>query len=625
MTESSKHGSLFSDFPKSSKKDWIRAIETDLKGISLESLTRHTFEGFPVPPVFTKEDVIDLEYLDSHPGEYPFSRGLHKGKNHWLIRQDFLFTDARETNKRVKNAISKGAQAIGFRFRASDKISKSVFENLFKDLRLSEFPVFFEDRSFNGIKNTNEFIEALEALEIDPLDIQGGFEQDLLYQHLLRKGAWSGTEIQDITLKLLEKHRQVFQNFRPILINGYGFSNLTTSITHELAFCLAEGTEYLSWIHGSGINEAFPINFIGFTMGIGPNFFMEIAKLRALRLLWTRIIESFDKNNSSGGRVFITSRPCSWNKTKYDPHTNILRYTSEILSAALGGADAISTLPFDEPLDQRSAMAERISRNAQVLLKEESYLDRICDPSGGSYYIENLTHIIAEEAWNLFQEIEQEGGFINAVESGWIPGHISKLQSQRDADIFNRKTILLGTNHYPNPDETLGTLHAKPGGQDPDHDAPDIPGWIQPYRGAEKFEVLRQKAEEFSGGRPTAVLFPFGAPARRSARVSFSANFLGCGGFFIEDLTGIASVEEGVEACLKIKPEIIVFCSSDEEYPRTLPALVDKIGTHPLLIVAGDPGAHGNDLKKIGIRFFIHQKSDVFSLLQSIQQSIGVE
>jgi len=625
MTESSKPEKLFSEFSKSTREEWIRTIEADLHGKSLESITRHTFEGFPVPPVFTSADMTGLEYLNTLPGEYPFSRGINHEKNQWSIRQDIDIETAIDSGTHAKNALLKGAQEIGFNFKPFQKITPSIFESLLKDMQNHDHPVYFHMPVPDCLHDIRALTAALRNLQLDPKIFRGGFETDPLYQYLVSDRSVSPEDIQNTIRYLLKTHEQELPNFKMLMINGHGFGDLTTSITHELAFSLAAGTEYLSWILSSNGNRSFPQNFMGFTMGIGPNFFMEIAKIRALRLLWSRIVSSFDERFLSGGMVCINSRSCSWNKTKYDSHVNILRYTAEALSAALGGANSICTYPFDHPLGTGSLLAERIARNAQILFKEESHLEHVCDPAGGSYYIENLTHTIAEHAWQLFQDIEQQGGFLKSIQSGHIRETITKLQSQRDVEIFNRKTVLLGTNHYPNQNELYRDLHSQGVKQKSPETTPDPSGFQKPYRGAERFEILRKKTEERTGGRPEVVLFPFGHPAKRAARITFISNFMGSGGFQIHDLTGMASLEEGIRFCLKKKPEIIVFCSSDEEYPEVLPGIVDKLRIHPVLIVAGHPEKQTDALKKMGIRFFIHQKSDVFMTLQSIQQSIGIK
>ncbi len=618
MAEKANDHILYDTFPPRSKSEWINAIRKDLKGKGIEQLTRQTFEGFKVPPVFTLEDLDHIEWLDQLPGSFPFVRGTKTHSNNWAIRQDINASDPELANQKARAAIHSGTGEVGFRLSGIRSEPGSVFNILLRDIDISRISVVFQTDALSP-EIIKAFARIIKERKLSVDQISGGFEYDPL-SDLATGGLRPGKNLQTQVLDQLRLGAEMLPGCNLLQINGHLFSDLGTSVVHELAFSLALGVEYLSWISDSHLNFATTTNTLAFKMGIGPNFFMEIAKLRTLRFLWSKILSAYKMNHEKYSGIHIYSAPSTWNKTKSDPHVNMLRYTTEALSAALGGADSINISPFDEPLSGPSEFSERIARNTQILFKEESYLNRIADPGGGSYYIENLTNQLADEAWNIFLGIEQEGGYLKALSTGSIQKTILDLQQSRENSIANRKTILLGTNHYPNSHETL-----KPSKTFKEEEGDDSGPVIKKFRGAAKFESLREISGRQSKGRPRVFLFPFGNPVMRTVRVGFASNFFGCGGYMVENLTGIESTSEGLNRCNKEKPEVVVFCSSDEEYAQVLPGLLGKFSSNPLFIVAGHPEKDIENLENKGVRYFIHLKSNVLKTLQSVHNALGVK
>jgi methylmalonyl-CoA mutase len=359
-----------------------------------------------------------------------------------------------------------------------------------------------------------------------------------------------------------------------------------------------------------------------FVFAVGSNYFMEIAKLRAARMLWAKIVDAYKPKDKNYCKTFIHVVTSTWNKTLYDPYVNMLRSTTEAMSAALGGADSITVNPFDSVYKDSDEFSERIARNIQIILKEEAHFDKVSDPAGGSYYIENLTNSIAEKAWELFINIQEKGGFLEAFKEGYIQDIIDETVQKRDMNIAMRKEVILGTNQYPNfaekADKDLNTdrifsVSTKVG---------VIGKPLKLYRGAEVFEQLRLRTDraEFT---PKVFLLKAGNLAMRQARAQFAANFFGCAGFDIEDNLGYDKLENGVNDAFKYAANIVVLCSSDEEYELLAPEAYKLLDSNAILVIAGNPACK-EKLEEIGIKYFIHVKTNLLESLTMFQKTLGI-
>jgi methylmalonyl-CoA mutase len=312
----------------------------------------------------------------------------------------------------------------------------------------------------------------------------------------------------------------------------------------------------------------------------------------------------------------------TWNKTVYDPHVNLLRTQTEAMSAVLGGADSITVLPFDTAYEQPTEFGERIARNQQILLKEEAYMDKIIDPAAGSYYIEQLTDMIAQNAWSLFLEVQDKGGYSAAFKVGFIQEKINATLADSEKAIATRRINILGTNQFPNFNE-IGAEKVQI------EEAVDCgcgnhgTEKLLPVRGATQFETLRF-ATEGATKRPKAFMLTIGNLAMRLARAQFSCNFFACAGYEVVDNLGFATVEEGVKAALEANADIIVICSSDDEYAELAPAAYALAKGKAEFVVAGAP-ACTDDLKAIGIEHFVNVKTNVLDMLNSFNSKLGIK
>ena len=409
-----------------------------------------------------------------------------------------------------------------------------------------------------------------------------------------------------------------------LTIGGTLFNNAGSNIVQELGFSLAAANELMAKLTERGCDATLVAKNLVFNLAIGGNYFMEIAKIRAARMLWSKIAEQYKPSCDCALKAYINSTSSTWNKSIFDPYVNMLRTTTETMSAAIAGADSISTAPFDVTFKQADDFSYRIARNQQLLLKEESYLDKIVDPAAGSYYIENLTDSIAQYAWQQFLAVEEKGGFAKAIREGYVQDEIAKTAQQRDMDIATRKTTILGTNQYPNLTETMNAKIEKKSCCCCHCEKGDEVKVLEPYRGAEAFEQLRLATEQ-SGRRPKVFLLTYGNLAMRRARSGFATNFFGVAGYEIVDNNGFATAEEGVKAALEQKADIVVLCSSDDEYAEITEQACNLLkGKVKSIVLAGFPKEMVETYKGYGVDEFIHVKTNVLESLTGFQKLFGI-
>ena len=323
--------------------------------------------------------------------------------------------------------------------------------------------------------------------------------------------------------------------------------------------------------------------------------------------------------------MIVHSETNRYNKTIYDPFVNMLRSQTEAMSAVLGGAYSVTVLPFNAVYEDSTEFSERIARNQQLLLKEESHFDKIADPSAGSYYIESLTESIADEAWKLFLTIQEKGGFIAAFKEGFIQTQIKSMAAERNKRVAQRRDNILGTNQFPNFTEKM-----KPGFDGSLFEPIDLTAegaeveTLKPYRESQAFEALRYTTDMYAqeNKRPLAFMLTMGSLAFRKARAQFSCNFFAVAGFEVIDNNGFATVEEGVAAAKAAGADIVVVCSSDDEYAEIAPKVAEQLDEE-ILVVAGAPACM-DELKEKGITNFIHVKSNILEELKVYQEKLGI-
>lgn len=615
-----KQEKLFSEFPEISTREWEDVIEKDLKGADYaKKLIWKTDENFLVKPYYRAEDLNDLHYLNQIPGEFPFIRSTENSANNWRIVEHITESNPKKANFIAKNSVAKGASALFC--NAKNLQSKSDIETLLDGIDLNTIAIRFENHTSYPIL-ADLFLNYIEEKNYNKKNIQGSFDFDpILYMLFHNKFYKSQKEdLSEILIlhKLLGEKLPLFQY---ITVNGHHLHNCGGSIIQELAYALAIGNEYLYYASESGISIDDIADKINFTLSIGSNYFMEIAKLRVTRLLWATIVEQYQPSVADVAKIKINSISSSWNKTIYDANVNMLRTTTEGMAAAIGGADAILLSNYDETYKTADIFSSRIARNTQIILKDEAHFDKVNDPAAGSYYIENLTHSLADEAWKLFLETENQGGIIKLGIEGKIKEAIDISCQKQMMHIATRRTILLGTNQYPNINESvLAKLEEK---------EIHVYDGIKPCRGAIAFEKIRLATEQWAKthGKPKVFLLKIGNVAMRQARAGFITNFFGCAGYEIIETPGYKTSKEGIKDALLSNAQIIVICSSDEEYETFVPEIANELKSKNQTIhclVAGNPTEIVDKLKAAGVDDFIHIRLNLIETLERYNQLLGI-
>jgi methylmalonyl-CoA mutase len=610
---------LFEEFNPVSTQAWEDVILKDLKGADYsKKLITKTIDGIDIKPYYRKEDIDALPFTNSLPGQFPFIRTKQTLTNKFEIRRDILVSDFKTAGLKAKEAVEKGAGAIGFDLTLCSEIQYKDMSVLINSLHpetteINFFGVHFPDTILKY------FIQYIQEKKLSKDKIRGSVHFDPLSDKTVegahKKEPNKKCKFPERIKTLYDLVNDTLPNFKIVGVNASNFKNAGSSSTQELAFGLAIGNEYLAKADDAGIKAEELAPRMKFTFAVASNYFMEIAKIRAARLLWSKIVEAYGLKDKANAYMHIHSVTCDWNKTAYDAYVNVLRTTTEAASGIIGGSDSITVNPFNSAFNTPDEFSERIAQNIPIILKEEAYLDKAIDPAAGSWYIESLTDSLAQHAWKLFLEIEKEGGYSEAFKTGLIKTKIEETAKQRNSDIAQRKEILLGTNQYPEQNEKVKI---------PEKKKIEIPAdAINLYRGAEAFEELRQKTEK-AKKKPKVFLFTIGNLAMRKARANFTANFFACAGFEIIDNPGFKTVEDGVAAVLKSKAEITVICSSDEEYADTVPCIFEQLKDKTMVVVAGYPQNCMEALKKFGVVNFIHVKSNVLETLKVFQRELGI-
>lgn len=609
---------LFAEFPPVSTEAWEAAIAVDLKGADYErKLVWRTNEGFNVRPYYRAENLEGLETLNAAAGEFPYLRGV-SGDNNWLTHQTIEVAAPAEANATALQMLNAGVDSLGFEIK-DENFSEADLDVLLKDICMPAV-----DLTFSGKKMPHVAALVLAKAEKDGVskdDTRVNFCIDPIVKHLSMKGDWcekcGGTKCFDKIADLVAKTKE-YKNVRVVTVSGNVFSDSGSTIVEELGFSLAVAHEYLVRLMDRGLTIDEAARKLRFSFAVTSNYFMEMAKLRAARLLWANIVKAYGPEKPCSCKMFVHARTSAWNQTVYDPYVNMLRGTTEAMSAAIAGVHSLEVLPFDHSYEAPSEFSYRIARNESLLLKHESHFDQVIDPAGGSYYIENLTKSIADEAWKLFLEVEEKGGYVEAFKAGFIVERVKASAAAKDKAVATRRQTILGSNQYPNFTEVADkALCAEVVERKPDEG-----NVLVPYRGAMAFEQMRLHVDR-SGKEPKAFMLTCGSLAMARARAQFSCNFFACAGIRVIDNTFFKSLEDGVKAALESKAEIVVVCSSDDDYAEVAPKIKEMLGDKAILVVAGAPACM-EELQSKGINNFISVKSNVLETLKGYLKQMGI-
>ena len=615
-----KKVNFLADFPAISTQEWMDKITADLKGADFsKKLVWRTPEGFNVNPFYRAEDIEGLSTTNSAPGEFPFVRST-KTNNDWKVRQNIDAKCAKAANEKALDILTKGINSLGIKVNKTE-LSEEYIATLLNGIDATKVELNFKVCVKEASKLAKLLKSYFASQKYDLSQVYGSICCDPINRMLLKGKKLSSEEITKILIELLQESEELV-NFPVIGVNAISLNNAGVYCSQELGYALAWGNQYLELLTEAGV-DPMVAKSIKFAFGVGGNYFMEIAKFRAARLLWAKIVEAYEPTCLCAAKMKVHAETSTYNKTIFDAHVNMLRTQTEAMSASLGGVDSLTVLPFDVTYKASDEFSERIARNQQLLLKEESNFDKVIDPAAGSYYIESLTAMVAEQAWKIFLDIQNNGGFLACIENGSIVAQVKETADKRKKDVASRKEILLGTNQFPNFNELAAEKIANKECACKCGCTVETSGVALPTeRAAAEFETLRL-ATEASAKRPKAFMLTIGNLAMRLARSQFSCNFFACAGYEVIDNLGFATVEEGVAAAKAAGADIIVLCSSDDEYAELAIPAYQAVGGEQIFVVAGAPACM-EDLQNAGIENFIHVRVNVLETLKGFNNKLGI-
>ena len=466
--------------PASATPDnWRAEAEKGLRGKGIESLTWHTPEGIEVKPLYTAEDLENLEYTNTMPGLAPYLRGpqatMYAGRP-WTIRQYAGFSTAEESNAFYRRNLAGGQKGLSVAFdlathrgydsdhpRVTGDVGKAGvaidsvedMKILFDGIPLDQVSV---SMTMNGavLPILAGYIVAAEEQGVKQEQLAGTIQNDILKEFMVRNTyIYPPAPSMKIIGDIIAYCSRNMPRFNTISISGYHIQEAGANAALELAYTLADGKEYIRTALAAGLDIDEFAPRLSFFWGIGMNFYMEIAKLRAARLLWTRIVSEFKPKNPKSSMLRTHSQTSGWSLTEQDPYNNVVRTTIEAMAAVFGGTQSLHTNALDEAIALPTEFSARIARNTQLIIQEETGITNVVDPWGGSYMMESLTQSIADKAWELIEEVEQAGGMAKAIETGMPKLRIEEAAARKQARIDRGEDVIVGVNKYRTDDDSV--------------------------------------------------------------------------------------------------------------------------------------------------------------------------
>lgn len=627
MTDKTLHLSLLDDgsFPTIDEAAWRALVDTTLKGADFERrLVKKTADGVRIEPLY---DGSDKAAADSLPGQFPFTRGSSAASDlsrPWDITLRVEHPDLAKSNAIILEGLLRGVSHLDLVLADHSQYGLVIeglddVEKLLKDVDLSLVSV--------GVTGDERAIDVAGMIARigGPKTVCGSIGYDPLGTLATRGGLQKSVDealaYGGLCAQMTDKMTDTFASFN-VDLRGYDAAGASPALS--LAIAMATGVAYLRAGEGAELSIDAAAGQIGFTLTTDTDLFPSIAKLRAARTLWARIVTASGGSDQAAAMKLSVETATSI-MAKRDAHTNILRTSIAGFGAAIGGANAISILPFTHALGLPDELARRVARNIHVLLAEESSLGRVMDPAGGSFALENLTRDITNAAWTLFQEIEKQGGMAACLTSGWVQGEIAKLNETRLASLAKRKISITGVSEFPDLDATAVTTADAPTQRIEALDFVVTATAIKPMRLAEAFENLRDKAEA-AAKPPSVFLANIGTPADFTARAQFAQNLFEAGGIRAISPDGFTSAEEAASAFKASGAKIACLCSTDtlyKEHGDSFGKALSVAGATKLYL-AGNPGDAKPGYEAAGISGFIYMGTDVLAALKDAQSAAGV-
>jgi methylmalonyl-CoA mutase len=694
------------DFPPVGYDEWRRLAEADLHGASFEQkLVTHTYEGIDILPVYTRREWASECDPFGFPGSAPFVRGarpLGAVQTGWDLRQEHAHPDLTETNRAILDDLQGGVTSLLLRLDSAarsglDPDAPAATELAGRD-GLMAYHVDDLDAALAGVhlrmigvtlEAGAAFLPAAAllaalwrrrgveqprgAFNADPLavlarDGQLPMPAEESLNQMASLAAWTAKYLPQVTA---------------VRVGTAPYHHAGATAAQDIAFGMATAVEYLRAITRAGLDVDTAASQILFSISVGTHHFLAIAKLRAARRLWSRVVEA---SGGTPAAMRLHSRVSKRVLTMRDPYVNMLRNAAACYAAGLAGADAITSVPFDAAIGPPDAFSRRVARNTVLVLQEEAHLHRVIDPAGGSWYVDWLTDQLAEKAWAIFQQVERTGGMLGAIRSGWIAQQIDSAFAPRAKNLARRKEGITGVSEFPHvseqpvvrpaPDQlalrttaVLRLAKARRGDIalariadiiiaqlrdaspiDPAslveaaehgaslgqlavalsfHALPTVIAPLAPHPFAEPFEALRDASDAWQaahGKRPRVFLANMGSAAHYTARATYAKNFFEAGGFEVAGDRGFRDADAAEWAFADSGATIVVICSSDRLYLEIVPPLAAKLKSAGArtVVLAGNPGANEAAWRAAGVDRFIFIKCDVLATLRDMLRAEGV-
>ncbi len=643
---------LFEEFPPVSTEQWLEVVQRDLKGADFEKrLVSTTLDGVRLKPFYRSEDL---------PAEREgAARGARRSGNPWAMREEVREDDLGTANEHARRALNRGADELAVHvYPIGPGIrTQADMARFLEGIWIEAVPVHWLSGPL-AAHTLALLVNTARDRGLDPAVLRGSVDLDPLMD---RCSAWTDAPWETWKEELFAAAGFLLAEmpaYTVVTVRGAILEKAGASLAQELALTVGLLAEYVAafreglasgalQVPGAASPEAALEQVVGrmeLRFGIGTHYFLEIAKLRAARVLVANVLKAFGVERA---RPRVHAVTTSSNKTLYDPYNNLLRGTVEAMAAVVAGVDSLSVAAYNQGYHTPDEFTEHLARNTETLLKEEAYLSRVADPLGGSYTVESLTHSYAEAAWTLFRRLEAEGGFAAAWQSGTVGAELDRVRAARGKQVSTRRRTIVGTTVYPNlkerrlpdvqPREPSKQVRAAGTAVVPalaeslrggaslaewvmDRNTPSTP--LDPFRPSWPYEHLRLRVERHvaaGGKQPVIFLALMGDPTMRRARAGFCLGLFGAAGYDVQeailsdaDAAGSAAREAGADA--------LVLCSSDAEYPE----LVRAVRTDLPLIVAGYPQDVLEELKAAGVRDFVHIQQDLLETLQRYHAEFGI-
>jgi methylmalonyl-CoA mutase len=689
------------DFPPVSYEQWRAVAEADLRGASFEQkLVTHTYEGIDIQPLYSRRDEIGGPDPWGLPGSPPFVRGsrpLGAALEGWDLRQECAHLDLAAGNRAILDDLAGGANSLQLRLDGAarnglDPDNPAAAEATGVDGLMAydadDLDAVMSDVQVSAIGLSLDagaaFLPAAALVAslcqrrgIALAQLRAAFNADPL-SALSREGEFPITLPTALSLvgDLATWTSRNCPYSSAVGIDTSAYHQAGATAAQDIAFGVATGVEYLRAMTAARLSVDDAARQMLFTLSLGTHHFLAICKLRAARQLWSLVIEA-SGGSPAAGAMRIHAQTSRRVLTRRDPYVNLLRNTVSLFAAAVGGAESITSEPFDAAIGLPDDFSRRIARNTLHILREEGQLNRVVDPAGGSWFLDRLTQQIAERAWDVFQQIERQGGMAAALTSGWVAAQIESAFVPRAKDISRRKEAITGVSEFPDareqradyappdvaglrataarriasrrrPSDLLGSLSTAT-----DRTAAAIAaatdgatiGQLAQALGfhrqtveippielrafAEPFEELRDAADAWQtshGKRPTVFLANLGAPAHYTARAAYAKNFFAAGGFAVVASDGFRDAKSAAGAFAASGASVAVICSSDKLYPELVPEVAAKLKATGArsIVLAGNPGANEDAWRSAGVDRFIYIKCDVVATLREMLREEGV-